>query len=262
MLKIKNNSQWPDWFVRPVCKWIVGRAGIACDYTIVLPAVTSKTMIAGRAYPSRWIQRIRIARRFQPAGGFPYTTTYWKYKWAFKYQLHNRLEAFVDIVAHEACHQTDGDPSRFESPSGVGPYAIRPTRIDRAGMEMVCERFSRDTVEEFRRIWKTDLRPRVVAARRKASDSIRESKRRGRAQRNRKPSTKLALEAYPCVAQVIRDPGRIEVVLKPGWSHDGCHFIYEDTTAEMRKTLSCVEPCDCEDCRDQLAATAMSSSVG
>jgi hypothetical protein len=169
VVTLVNRSGWPDWFARPVIRWVANLAGIKQPHTLVLVGTSDRLHLAGRYYSGRRYVRVRIHRRWQPKGGFPFTTTYWRYRWAMKYPLINRLEGFVDIVAHECFHATGGHPSRFGS--------------DRAAMEMACETFSKETVERFRREWPTVLRPRVVAELRRE---------RGR---SRRPSAEQARQA-------------------------------------------------------------------
>ena len=145
VITLVNRSGWPDWFARPVVRWVAGLAGIKEPHTLVLVGTSDRLHLAGRYYAGRRYIRVRIHRRWQPKGGFPFTTTYWRYRWAMKYPLTNRLEGFVDIVAHECFHATGGHPSKFGS--------------DKAAMEMACESFSKATVERFRREWPTVLRP-------------------------------------------------------------------------------------------------------
>lgn len=156
-LTIVNRSGWPDWFVKPVARWIAARAGIDRAYQLNLVGTRDTRRLAGRAWGH--CSRVRVHRRFSPHGGWPYTTKYWKYKWSFTYQLHNRLEAFVDIVAHEMFHATGGHPSKFR----------KDGRTDVASMEMACERFSKATVEAFRVEWPA-LRAKCIAELRRDRD--------------------------------------------------------------------------------------------
>lgn len=175
-LKITNRSDWPDWFVRPVCRWIVSRAKITRDYEIELPKVTDPRMWAGRAGSRH--QRSRIHRRLTPSSGWPWQVRYWRYQWSRPYLLANRIEAFVYLVSHEAAHATIGNPGRFRKPNG---------RCDDALMESACETFAQGTVDAFRLSWPAVLRHRVIAAARKhrASKRVKKSRRAD-------PSPKLA----------------------------------------------------------------------
>lgn len=151
-LTVINRSKWPEWFVRPVCRWIASRAEIKWEYTLTLVGCSDRSMLAGRGARRR--SRVRIHRRFKPSGGWPYMTKYWRYKWSRQYALHNRIEAFVDIVAHEMYHATGGHPDRF----------TRNGRCDDQSMEMACERFAEATVEAFRLEWASRLKPAAKAA--------------------------------------------------------------------------------------------------
>lgn len=153
---IKNRSGWPDWFAIPVARWVAHRAGIyksnRHDYTLEIVNTKFKDTLCGRSYGYR--ARVRVHRRFTPRSGiFPYITKYWTYKWSMKYALNTRIEAFVDIIAHEMFHSTGGRPALFRSEG----------RTDRQSMEMACERFSKETVEEFRKVWPGELKERVKA---------------------------------------------------------------------------------------------------
>ena len=186
-LTIINRSSWPDFFVRPICEWIIDRAGITWDYTITLPRVASRSMFAGRAGKRR--QRTRINRRFRPHDAkWPYLTKYWRYKWSPGYLLYCRLETFVDLVSHEACHATAGSPDKF----------IVNGRVNCARMEMTCERFSKATVEAFRIAWPDHLKAKVWKLARKHR---REAKRR--VVQKYDPSTKL-LWAQQMLAKWVR----------------------------------------------------------
>lgn len=45
------------------------------------------------------------------------------------------------------------------------------------------------------------------------------------------------------------------VYLRPGFRYGDAHCFSEDTKRDVARTMSQVEPCDCEDCRKALAST-------
>lgn len=60
------------------------------------------------------------------------------------------------------------------------------------------------------------------------------------------------------------EPNGIWVYLKPGYQNGfdpGCHQIHEDTVRECVISLSAVEPCDCDDCKQCLARRAKKAGV-
>ncbi|MCC6323000.1 MAG: hypothetical protein IT438_16370 [Phycisphaerales bacterium] len=140
-LTIVNRSQWPNWFVKPVCNWIVRRAGIDWDYQITLPSYANTKDLCGRGW--RQGQRSRINRRIQPPGGWPWYRPYYPYTWSAKREMRNRVEAFVHLIAHEAWHAIDHHP-------------------DRQTDEMNAERFGDECVEAFREWWPV-ARARIMA---------------------------------------------------------------------------------------------------
>jgi hypothetical protein len=157
-LRIINRSDWSEAFVSVVCRWVAREAGIQGKYTIILPSYSNKRDRAGRGGLYR--QRSRINRRFipstvhkRPDGNttpFPYLETYHRYAWASRFQINNRLEAFVHLIAHECGHADGnvGDPRRF--------------RGDAQSMEMACERLAGSVTIAFRDAW-PDLKRKVIA---------------------------------------------------------------------------------------------------
>ena len=41
------------------------------------------------------------------------------------------------------------------------------------------------------------------------------------------------------------------MVVVRGWQADGCHFLVEDSVAELRQAFRNLRPCVCAECRDE-----------
>jgi hypothetical protein len=182
-LKIINRAKWPEWFVKPICRWIVRRAGVGKfrrDYTIELASFRRRDCFAGRAYGYK--QRTRINRRMH----VPHVARYRDYKDAHAFRCETRMEAFVYIVAHEAYHDGAGRPDARRK---INPNS---DRRDKKWMEFNCEWFARDTVREFRKLWAVKFRPLLFASARKRHQT--------RASKRRKP---IKISDAPAVMELI-----------------------------------------------------------
>lgn len=155
VLNITNRSQWPYWFVVPVCEWIARRVGLPDDvteYRVLLKSTKRRWGFRGRAHIGS--TQITLHRRLTPPHGWPYEHRYPRYRWFQTCAMRCRLEVFVYVVAHEMGHSVgDGRPGRVRLPDG---------RLDAATMELACERLAAEVLDDFRREWKHRLRARVA----------------------------------------------------------------------------------------------------
>jgi hypothetical protein len=76
----------------------------------------------------------------------------------------------------------------------------------------------------------------------------------------KKTSRRTAPSRRSVIAKEYRDVDGYWIDLKPGWRSGqdpvGClHGIVEDTKREAYSWLTSVLPCDCEDCKRELAIT-------
>ncbi len=146
-LKIINRSQWPDWAIKVLARWVCGQIKeLPPRYTITMKQTCRKVgYLRGTGWRSG--QTIRLHRRYQPYDGkWPMVH---RYPWAgktrsnFPEQVHrSRLELLVGIMAHECRHTSTYD-------------------------EITCEHTENRVVEYFRQEWPT-IRAQLKAAGREA----------------------------------------------------------------------------------------------
>jgi len=143
MLKIQNASNWPEWFVQPVCNWIVQQAGIDWDYTIQIYKYKPGWEYRGSGRKKEQISR--IGRRVYRAYDRMVAWKYFRYADSPVYVLHSRLEVFVALIAHECFHATGGHPAKWTNKE--------TGRCNEKQMEFACDRFAFEIVLKFREAW-------------------------------------------------------------------------------------------------------------
>lgn len=195
-LSIINRSLWADEFVNPVCQWIVDRAGITWSYEIVLRRGIVWHGTGGKRRQNSTIPRHYLRKTEMRYAGqdhtlvgrkplWPHAITDRRYKYAIPHLVNNRVESFVYLIAHEACHANEGHPEHFKSKGG---------RTNTAYMEYKCNDFAMKTVEAFREVWKTSMKKQVQDAIRKYRNQRQNLKDKKIAIRMKKNSTEFKLE--------------------------------------------------------------------
>lgn len=162
---IINRSKWPDWFVVPVCKWIVRQTGIDWAYTVTLRAEPTRNngwtnyiqgvgcreirkpanTYGGRGWHSG--QRSWMSRRYR--GQIRET----RHKTGQVCDAHGPVESFVWLIAHEARHATAENQRKFGGVLG---------RENRVNGEHDANEWANEVVRRFREWWPS-ARSRIMA---------------------------------------------------------------------------------------------------
>lgn len=138
-IAVIDSCRWPSWFVRPVLEWLTRKVDFRVR-GIVLTLRHTERLRHGHAGGCR----ATISTQRCPAGPWPKTESYWRYKWAERKELRNALEQFVHIVAHELRH-LDRDNRG----------------ISRQGREHDADHWAFQRVDDFRRLW-PDMRRKIL----------------------------------------------------------------------------------------------------
>lgn len=189
-LTLTNRSAWPTPALDVLARWIVKRAGIDWDYSILVRDCKTNTW-GGRG--GRFGQRIWLDRHYRRAPGarggvfcpvgcklWPVAHTDRRFQWAHQQTFRTRMEFLVMLLAHEAYHATGGHPGNF----------VTGNKINRASMEFRCNRFADEAVAALRVEWPT-IRAAIYRAMRRDRERAKSMKRVKADKRG--PDHKLAL---------------------------------------------------------------------
>jgi hypothetical protein len=141
-LTVVNQSEWPTPFVTVIGQWICTEVGIDWPYELRMYDYHPG---AYRGRGNKWWQKSKLNRRHGVRD-----VSDQRYKNVRKYEVYSDIEAFIFLVAHEACHANSGHPGHWRAPG-------RKT-LDRKGMERHCDEIAMLLVAKFRQIQSTLLR--------------------------------------------------------------------------------------------------------
>lgn len=179
-MKLVNKSDWPDWFVQPLFRWLWRNLNRkdqhAPNYMFTLRAPSPQRDIHGRA--GRASGFMRMGRRSLDA--VKHLRRDNRYAWAPEYDLRTHVEAFVFLAAHELRH--GHKDNQWLSATGSAQ-----------GAEYDANHWAWQQVEAFRAEWPF-MRARILAKVRRQRAETAMSKQRKAEKRAAKnaPEAKLA----------------------------------------------------------------------
>lgn len=199
-LSIMNRSQWPDGFLRVICRWIAAETGIDWAYEFEFPSTKRRFYILGQGWSGGQKSIIsRHWRRCPIRGQFPFSWKEQRFIWGGSVTINCRLEGFIFLVSHEARHATRANRELYRGSRG------------HSAMEADCNRHGAALVKKFREDWPWTLRDQVIREIRLDRDRAKAAKDR-KAQAKR-PEAKLA-QAKKNAANWEKKAKRAAVALK------------------------------------------------
>lgn len=193
-ITIENRSAWSTAAIRVLATWIVKRAGITWDYSILIRSCRNDSW---HGHGWRSSQEVKLDRHYRRgrcrASGWTHLrgAQLWpmkhrdhRFAWSPEYEYRSRLEVLIMLIAHEAYHATGGHPKHFTA------ERTGQKRFDHDSMEFGCNEFAKTTIEAFRAEWRSVLRPRIVAAMRRERQAVANEKAKAAAKRS-DPAPKL-----------------------------------------------------------------------